>query len=55
MRHVQNYDEMKTQHRMCSCGHERQDHECYPDEHCYKCDCKEFKWVKNKKKMETAQ
>jgi hypothetical protein len=39
-------DEMKTQKRICSCGHTRAEHEIYPDEHCYKCECKKFKWIR---------
>ena len=28
---------------MCKCGHKQYEHEIYPNEHCYKCECKQFK------------
>lgn len=49
-RRFSNHDETKTQHRMCYCGHNRAEHEIFPDEHCYKCECKMFSWKKKKEK-----
>lgn len=46
MKHVDNHDETKTQNRLCKCGHKRFEHEIYPDEHCYKCGCKQFVWMR---------
>jgi hypothetical protein len=43
LKYASNYDELKTERRMCVCGHTRAQHEIFPDEHCYKCDCKSFK------------
>lgn len=34
-RHSLNHDEVKTQNRVCFCGHIRAEHEIHPDEHCY--------------------
>jgi hypothetical protein len=50
-RHIMNHDELRTQHRVCMCGHTRAEHEIHPDEHCYKCECKEFHRCSNYKRM----
>jgi hypothetical protein len=40
--HTANCDEIKTSKILCECGHMRYEHEIYPDEYCYKCECKKF-------------
>jgi len=45
-RRLANHDESKTGHRICVCGHRRDEHEVHPDEHCYQCRCAAFRWLR---------